>query len=311
MENRRAGTDVMGTTQNRRGDSKMMKQSRLAALAAVVALALTGCGDDGDDGGGSDFPEGTTMARLADEGRIRVGTKYDQPGFGFANLQGVPEGFDVEIAKIIADELGIPAESIEWTETVSAVREEVLERGEVDIVVATYTINDERKQRIDFAGPYYVAGQTILVAADNNEITGPESFESGENTVCSVQGSTPSENIRQYLANEDEQLVLFDGYADCVEALDNGEVDAVTTDNVILLGFIAQNEGAYKLVGEPFTEEPYGIGVAKGDDEFRDFINDVLEEAYADGRYADAWASTAGQFAPETPEPPPVDRYQS
>ena len=289
----------------------MLKNSKLVALAAVVALALTGCGDDGggDGDGGSDFPEGTTMARLAEEGRIRVGTKFDQPGFGLANLEGVPEGFDVEIAKIIADELGISEENIEWTETPSAVREEVLERGEVDMVVATYTINDERKQRIDFAGPYYVAGQTILVAADNNEITGPESFESGEHTVCSVQGSTPSENIRQYLGDEDEQLVLFDIYDRCIEALEAGDVDAVTTDNVILLGYISENPDAYKLVGEPFTEEPYGIGVAKGDDEFRTFINDVLEEAYADGRYADAWARTAGQFAPEAPEPPPVDRY--
>jgi glutamate transport system substrate-binding protein len=280
----------------------VVRRGRLTALAAVLVLALTGCGDDGGD---------DRLSQLRDDGRIRIGTKFDQPGFGLANLQGVPEGFDVEIAKLIAGELGISEENIEWVETVSAVREEVLERDEVDMVVATYTINDERKQRIDFAGPYYVAGQTILVAADNNEITGPESFESGDHTVCSVQGSTPSENIREYLANEDDQLVLFDGYADCVEALDNGEVDAVTTDNVILLGFIAQNEGAYKLVGEPFTEEPYGIGVRKGEDEFRDFINDVLEEIYADGRYAQAWERTAGQFAEEAPQPPPVDRYES
>src|SRR5690606_26073912 len=138
-----------------------------------------------------EFPAGTTMVALAEAGTIRVGTKFDQPGFGQANLDGVPEGFDVEIAKIIASELGISEENIQWTEAPSAVREELLERDEVDIVVATYTINDQRKERIDFAGPYYIAGQHIMVKADNNDITGPESFKSGEYTVCSVQGSTP------------------------------------------------------------------------------------------------------------------------
>jgi glutamate transport system substrate-binding protein len=291
-----------------------MKPTRkLAALAAVAALALGACGDNGDGSNGADTPEfeaGTTMADLAEAGAIRVGTKYDQPGFGLVNLDGVPEGFDVEIAKIIAEELGIGEDGIQWVETPSAVREEVLERDEVDIVVATYTINDERKQRIDFAGPYYIAGQHIMVPADDTEITGPDSFEAGDKTVCSVQGSTPSENIRPYLANEDEQLVLFDVYSRCVEAMNAGDVDAVTTDNVILLGFIAEDPDAYKLVESgTFTDEPYGIGVQKGDTAFRDFINNVLEEIVADGRYNQAWQETAGQFDPELPTPPTVDRY--
>jgi glutamate transport system substrate-binding protein len=297
----------------------MMRTSRLAALAAIAVLALTACADedgdggDGGDGGNGDasqFEEGSTMAEIAEAGTLRVGTKFDQPGFGQANLDGVPEGFDVEIAKLIAEELGLSEDNIEWTEAPSAVREDLLEQDQVDIVVATYTINDERKQRIDFAGPYYVAGQHIMVRADETAITGPESFESGEHTVCSVQGSTPSENIREYLANEEEQLVLFDVYSRCVEALDAGDVDAVTTDNVILLGFIAENPDAYKLVESgTFTEEPYGIGVQKGDDVFRDWINDVLEAIFADGRYEAAWTATAGQFDPEPITPPTVDRY--
>ncbi len=294
-----------------------MRLRTFAVFAAVGLLALVACSsDDGEQSSGNgagdtpEFPAGTTMAALAEAGTIRVGTKFDQPGFGQANLDGVPEGFDVEIAKIIASELGISEENIQWTEAPSAVREELLERDEVDIVVATYTINDQRKERIDFAGPYYIAGQHIMVKADNNDITGPESFKSGEYTVCSVQGSTPSENIREYLADEGKQLVLFDGYSRCVEALDNGDVDAVTTDNVILMGFIAENPGAYKLVESgTFTEEPYGIGVKKGDDEFRNWINDVIEEAVADGRYNEAWERTAGQFDPELPTPPTVDRY--
>lgn len=291
-----------------------MRTKKLAALAAVAALVLGACGDDGDGGDGNgaapEFEEGTTMAELAEAGTIRIGTKFDQPGFGLVGLEGDPEGFDVEIAKIIAGELGIGEDGIEWREARSEVREEIVERDEVDIVVATYTINDERKERIDFAGPYYVAGQHIMVPADDESITGPESFESGEHTVCTVQGSTPSENIRPYLADEGRQLVLFDVYSRCVEALDAGDVDAVTTDNVILLGFIAEDPDRYKLVESgTFTDEPYGIGVQKGDDEFRDWINDVLEEIYADGRYQEAWEQTAGQFDPELPEPPPVDRY--
>jgi glutamate transport system substrate-binding protein len=299
----------------------MIRGRSLVALAAVAVLALSACADDdGGDGDGDgdgttpgateEFPAGSTMAELAEAGTIRVGTKYDQPGFGQANLEGVPEGFDVEIAKIIAGELGISEDGIQWSEATSEVREEVIEQDQVDMVVATYTINDERKERIAFAGPYYLAGQHIMVLADDTEITGPESFEAGDKTVCSVRGSTPSENILPYLADEGEQLVLFDVYSRCVEAMKAGDVDAVTTDNVILLGFIAEEPDAYKLVESgTFTDEPYGIGVQQDDAEFRDWINDVLEEIYADGRYEQAWQATAGEFDPELPEPPAVDRY--
>ncbi|WFE19399.1 glutamate ABC transporter substrate-binding protein [Solwaraspora sp. WMMD937] len=296
-----------------------MRMSRMAAVAATAALAVSmaACGDSGGDDSGSENPDvatpsfeaGTTMAELSEAGTMTVGTKFDQPGFGLLGLDGEPAGFDVEIAKLIAAELGIAADDIEYVEAPSAVREELLEQDRVDIVVATYTINDARKERIDFAGPYYVAGQHIMVRADDESITGPESFEAGDKKVCSVQGSTPAENIQEYLADAGEQLVLFDVYEKCVDALRGGQVDAVTTDNVILLGFIAENEGDFKLAGEQFTEEPYGIGVKKGDDAFRDFINDTLEKIYDDGSYAAAWESTAGTFDDNTPTGPAVDRY--
>jgi glutamate transport system substrate-binding protein len=300
--------------------------NRLLALAgaAVLTMSLAACAsDDADtdtapedtteateeateDAAGGDFPEGSTMAELAAAGAVTVGTKFDQPGFGLLNpATNQPEGFDVEIAKIIADELGIGEDGITWTETVSANREPFLQEGRVDFVVATYTINDARKEVIDFAGPYYQAGQDIMVAAGNPlGITGPDDLAG--TTTCSVEGSTPAENIRTNYP--DAEITLFDVYSKCAEALKNGQVDSVTTDNVILLGIIAQDPESFELVDNPFTEEPYGIGVAKGDDEFRSFINDVLEAAYADGRWAEAWDATAGQFA-ETPEPPTVDRY--
>ncbi|HEX5598063.1 MAG TPA: transporter substrate-binding domain-containing protein, partial [Micromonosporaceae bacterium] len=157
-----------------------MRISRLAAVAAAAMLALSAAACGSDDGGSSsapkkDFPAGSAMEKLHKAQKITVGTKFDQPGFGLKGLDGKPAGFDVEIAKIIADELGIPADKIEYIEAPSAVREEVLEQGKADIVVATYTINEKRKERIDFAGPYYVAGQHIMVKADDDSITGPDS----------------------------------------------------------------------------------------------------------------------------------------
>ena len=285
-----------------------LRRTRIAAGLAAAALALTACG--GDEPGvepveDPEFEAGTTMADLAAAGTVTVGTKFDQPGFGLQNLDGELEGFDVEVAKIIAAQLGIAAEDIEWFETPSAIREEAIEGGDVDFVVATYTINEERALRITFAGPYYTAGQQIMVASDNDEITGPEAFtDNPDLSVCSVTGSTPSENIRDYLASED-QLVLFEDYSQCADALGNGQVDAVTTDNVILLGFAAESDGEYKLVGEQFTEEPYGIGITKGDVAFCEFINQTLQDN--EEAYLAAWEATAGQIegtqAPELPTP--------
>ncbi len=293
------------------------RRSRLAAVALAGALALAACGggDSASDGATVEpaenptFEAGTTMAELSEAGSITVGTKFDQPGFGLQGLDGKPAGFDVEIAKIIAAKLGISEDSIEWKETPSAVREESIERGDVDMVVATYTINDKRRERISFAGPYYVAGQQLMVAADDTAITGPESLKANPGSkVCSVTGSTPAENIKTYLAAPD-QLVLFDVYDKCADALRTGQVAAVTTDNVILLGFVAESDGQFKLVGEQFTEEPYGIGVSKGDTAFCEFVNTTLAEAAEDGSYEEAWTSTAGEVegsqTPTLPEPQP------
>jgi glutamate transport system substrate-binding protein len=247
------------------------------------------------------------MARLHDAGKITVGTKFDQPLFGLRNLQGKPEGFDVEIAKIITNALGIPASGVTFVETVSANREPFIEQGKVDMVVATYTINDKRKKVVDFAGPYYVAGQHLMVRAGETAITGKDTLAGKK--VCSVTGSTPAENIRKVAPAA--EVVLFDVYSKCAEALKNKQVDAVTTDNGILLGLMDRDPGTFKLVGEPFTKEPYGIGLKKGDQAFRDFINKTLEAAYSDGRWAKAYTSTLGKVQPAVPTPPPVDRYTS
>ena len=173
------------------------------------------------------------------------------------------------------------------------------------MVVATYTINDKRKELIAFAGPYYVAGQDIMVAADDDSIGGVEDLAGKR--VCSVQGSTSIENLRE-MAPEAE-LVEYDVYSKCADDLANERVDAVSTDNVILVGLIDQSNGEFKLVDNPFTEEPYGIGVPKDDQAMRDFVNDALEEIFESGEWAEAYESTVGTVAESTPEPPEVDRY--
>jgi glutamate transport system substrate-binding protein len=283
-------------------------------LGIVLALMLTAAACGGDEGGGdggqanqgASFAAGSTMAKLKEAGKVRVGTKFDQPLFGLKNLEGKPEGFDVEIAKLIAGELGVQASNIQWIEAVSANREPFIQQDKVDYPVATYTLNDKRKQVVDVAGPYYEAGQDIMVAKGNPlGIKGPDDLAGKK--VCSVTGSTPAENIRTNYP--EAKLTEFDVYSKCAEALKNGQVEAVTTDNVILLGLISKDQEAFELVDKPFTKEPYGIGLKKGDTDFRNFINDVLEKAVTDGRWKQAWDATAGKVATAEPAPPTVNRY--
>ena len=290
-----------------------MRTSRLCSLtlSAALAVTLSACGSDSD--GGDDvaapvepaatFPAGSRMAEIQSAGKLTVGTKFDQPLFGLKGLSGEPEGFDVEIAKIVAGKLGIAEDEIEFVETVSANREPFLQQGRVDMVVATYTINDKRDKVVDFAGPYFQAGQDILVAKGNPEgITGPEALK-GKKT-CSVSGSTPAETVASDYGLTTAELQLVDVYTKCRDALANGQVDAVTTDNVILAGYVDAAPDDFELVDKPFTEEPYGIGIPEGQEDFCDFINTTLSEAVEDGSYAEAFEGTAGKVIEEVPTLP-------
>ncbi|MCW2605319.1 MAG: extracellular solute-binding protein family 3 [Frankiales bacterium] len=283
---------------------------RTAATAAALALALAGCGDDGDDLAGNDagakptFAAGSTMARIQEAGTLKVGTKFDQPLYGEKQLSGDVEGFDVEIARIIADELGVePA----FQEAVSKNREPFLQNGTVDIVVATYTINDKRKQVVDFAGPYYVTGQSLMVKKGDTTIKSKDDLAG--KTVCSVEGSTPAERIKTEAPQA--KVILFDTYGKCAEAVTNDQADAVTTDEAILLGLVSKTPDAFEVVGEQFSEEPYGVGLKKDDQQFRDFLNDTLEKAFEDGRWEKALDKTVGTVQDDLPKPPSVDRYTS
>ena len=298
-----------------------MKRPRcLLALLLALAVVTASCGDDSEpESSGADrtgqrarptFPEGSTMANIQSKGKLVVGTKYDQPGFGQQNpTTGKVEGFDVEIAKLLAVGIfGGDAKSVEgavqFVETVSKNREPFIQDGKVDVVVATYTINDARKQVVDFAGPYFVAKQDIMVKSEEGNIRGVADLNGKK--VCTVKGSTSEKNVRAKAAQAD--VSLFDTYSQCAEALRDGRVQAVTTDDTILAGLVSASDRAFKLVEAPFSEEPYGIGLKKGDEAFRKFLNDRLEEIYADGGWAAAFRATLGKLGLKS-EPPKVDRY--
>jgi glutamate transport system substrate-binding protein len=284
-----------------------------AVIAAVgLSLALAACGEDG---GGVDvevaenpeFESGSTMAKLNEAGKVIIGVKYDQPGIGYLEPGAdEPSGFDIEMGKIVAAELGIAPEDIEWKETVSDNREPFLQNGTVDIVIASYSITDERRGVVGQAGPYYVTGQQLLVREEDKEkITGPDDLQGVK--VCSVTGSTSIETVTEEYGADP---VPFDTYSDCVTQLQNGSVDAVTTDGAILLGYAAQDPDNLEVVGEPFSEERYGIGFQKGDTAMCQFLNDTIEKSFEDGTWAEAFEATLGQSGVETPEPPTVDPCQ-
>ena len=283
------------------------RKSLLVAASAALALSLSACGGSSSTTTNPpvaekpSFPADSTMAKLASAGKITIGTKFDQPLFGLKGPDG-PVGFDVEIGKLIASSLGIKESGITWVETVSANREPFIQSGQVDLVIATYTINDARKKVVSFAGPYYEAGQSILVKADNKSIKSEKDLVG--KPVCSVTGSTPAAKLAEIGA----EPLLTDTYSNCLEPLRAGTVVAVSTDNVILAGLAAQNEGEFKIAGKPFTKEPYGIGLKLDDTDFRTFVNETLTKSYKDGAYKKAWEDTAGQVLPYV-KPPAVDNY--
>ncbi|WP_114854567.1 glutamate ABC transporter substrate-binding protein [Brachybacterium sp. YJGR34] len=268
------------------------KLASAAAVAAASVLIMSACAPSqtGGDEGGEAEGGGDT---------VRIGIKYDQPGLGFREGDGDPTGFDVEVAKYVAEELGYTEDQIEWVQTPSANRENALEGGEVDMIFATYSITDERDERVDFAGPYFVAGQDLLVRADDTEITGPDALD-GKN-LCSVTGSTSAQKIKEEYA-QGVELVEQGGYAECVTYLESGQVDAVTTDDIILAGLAATPENAEKfmVVGNAFSVERYGVGIPTGSEMCED-INAAITQMKEDGAWQEA-LDTATEGTGYTPD---------
>ncbi|MFE4859765.1 glutamate ABC transporter substrate-binding protein [Streptomyces sp. NPDC056670] len=305
----------------------MLRKSAAVAAIAVFALTATACGGkSGSAGdkqsaqpGSSGAPQlptytvassvtldSPTFKAAKSRGKLIIGSKADQPYLGFED-QSTKErsGFDVEIAKMIAADLGFKADQIEWKTVDSGVRETAISKGQVDYYVGTYTINDKRKQQVGFAGPYYKAGADLLVRSDDTSITGKDAVKGKK--VCSIVGSTPLQEIKkpEYGAS----VVELAKYSDCVQQLLSKQVDAVTTDDAILKGYAAKNNKKLRVVGKPFTEEPYGIGMNKDDKALRDFIDSALEKHEQDGTYKKIYDATLGLSGSTYQAPPAVARY--
>ncbi|MCK1813665.1 glutamate ABC transporter substrate-binding protein [Streptomyces sp. XM4011] len=280
---------------------KLRKASALAASVLALTLTATACGSSDDDNGGS----GSGSGNGGGSGTITVGIKFDQPGLGLKTPDGSFAGFDVDVATYIAGELGYEPGDIEFVETPSAERENMLKRGDVDFIVATYSITDARKEQVDFAGPYFVAHQDLLIRADE-DVNSVD--EINDLTLCSVTGSTPAQNIKDNVA-PNARLHEFGTYSECLTGLENGTVDALTTDDVILAGYAAQeqHQGKFKLAGLGMTDELYGVGVQKGSD-LRDEINTAIESMVESGAWEEALDKNVGpsgytaQGAPEITE---------
>jgi glutamate transport system substrate-binding protein len=260
------------------------------ALAIALPLSVSACGGGGSGG---------------DDGKIVIGTKFDQPGLGLKNPDGTMSGFDVDVATYVAGQLGFAPDKIEWKESPSAQRETLIQNDQVKFIAATYSITDARKEKVSFAGPYLVTGQSLLVKADNTDIAGPDSLQNNKK-LCSVSGSTPAQRIKDKYPGV--QLQQYDTYSACIEALKNGAIDAVTTDEVILAGYAAQSPGTFKIVGQPFSEENYGIGLKKDDTELQTKINDAITKMEADGDWAKAFEKNLGPAGIATPAPPALDK---
>ncbi|MEE1760663.1 glutamate ABC transporter substrate-binding protein [Streptomyces sp. SP18BB07] len=260
---------------------KLRKASAAAAAALVLALTATACG--GDDSNGNDGGSGSGSGG---GDKIKIGIKYDQPGLGLKEPDGSFSGFDVDVATYVAKELGYDAKQIEFVETKSADRENALARGDVKFIAATYSINDERKKKVDFAGPYLLAHQDLLIKSDSDISKGTDL---NGKKLCSVTGSTSAQNVKDTIAPK-AQLRENSGYSECLAGLQSGAVDALTTDDSILAGYAAQEQykGKFKLAGLKLSNENYGIGVKKGDTATVDKINAALEKMVSDGAWETA-----------------------
>lgn len=255
---------------------KLRKVTAASATVFALALTATACGSDNGNDGSSGSDGGKT---------ITVGIKFDQPGLGQKTPQGYA-GFDVDVATYVAKKLGYNADQIEWKESKSGDRETMLQRGDVDFIAATYSITPERQEKVDFAGPYLLAHQDVLVRADDNSIKSPADLNNKK--LCSVAGSTSAQNVKDKLAPKAD-LQTYPTYSACLSGLQNKAIDALTTDDSILAGYAAQSQfkGKFKLGGFKMTNENYGIGVKKGSD-LKDKINKALEEMVSDGSWQKA-----------------------
>jgi ABC-type amino acid transport substrate-binding protein len=304
-----------------------MRRLFAVLIASIMLLAACSSGGGATPGAGSPEPaaspaaspagspagspaavaslptEGPTLDAIRSAGKLVCGVKFDVIAFGFRNpTSGEVEGFDADLCREIAGALGVEPE---FVEAISANRIPFLQEDRVDIIVSTMTRNEERLGQIDFSKIYYLAGQKILVKSDSPHQTVEDLVSAGVK-VCSGQGSTSETNLRDK-GVEEANLVLFATYSEAAQALLDGRCDAVSTDDSILFGLAQQNEGL-EVRGEAFTEEPLGIGIKKGKEDLVTFINAVLDQMAANGRWAELYDMHIKPYTGEEAPEPPLDQ---
>jgi glutamate transport system substrate-binding protein len=312
-----------------------MRVHRFAVIATVmtIGLGLGACGKSGTptapsnagtsgaaaagdtcSSSGTTFTPATsvtltgspTYTKIKSAGTVTVGVKADQPNLGYKDANGQRCGFDIEIAQLVAAKLGIAKDKIQYKEIPSANRETAIKGGEIDYYVGTYSITAKRKNDVSFAGPYFIAGQDLLIRKDDTSITGKDALKGKK--VCSATGSTPLQRVRDQKLTEDSNVSEFKTYSECVSQLLDKRIDAVTTDDAILKGYAAQHPDQLKVVGQPFSTEKYGIGLAHDDKALRDFVNDALAAAVQDGTWQQIYNGTLGKSGTSATAPP-LERY--
>lgn len=270
--------------------------SRAAALLLTcVAVLVAACG--------SDAAPNSLIATAEDVGSLVIGTRFSQPGMSEQTIDGRFVGFDIDLARHVATELGVDGDDIEWVDVTADERESALMNGDVDMIVGTYSITEERKQEVAFAGPYFVTGQAILVHMGAKGIDGPDALNG--KTLCSVSGSTSAQQLQERHA-KDVELKEYPRYADCVIALLAGQLDAVTTDEAILAGYVAQHPELLKVVGQQFSEERYGIGLRKDDHRGQRAVNDAIRTFIGRGEWERSLRRHLGASDYKLPAPPAV-----
>jgi len=307
-----------------------MRMRNLVATLGVGALALTAvaCGKDepaasGGGGGnasdscgdlhkfttasGVDVAGSPTFTKMKSAGKVTVGVKADQPNLGYKDAGGKRCGFDIEVARMMAAGLGFDPDKIEYKEIPSANRETAIAGGEVNYYVGTYSITDKRKKQVSFAGPYFIAGQDLLVRKDDTSMDAGKTALKGKK-VCSATGSTPIQRVKDEQLTEASNISEFKTYSECVSQLLDKKVDTVTTDDAILKGYAATAPDELRVVGKPFSTEKYGIGLPLADKALRDKMNSILETSASDGTWKAIYDETLGKSG-STSTPPPLEKY--
>ncbi|EIJ81815.1 glutamine ABC transporter [Bacillus methanolicus PB1] len=263
--------------------AKTKKFLKLTFISLLAVVMLAACGTEKVEkaNGGSSEGAKNALEAIKERDKIIFGVKHDTRLFGLKNPgTGEVEGFDIDIAKALAKEILGDESKVEFKEVTSKTRIPLLQKGDIDAIIATMTITEERKKEVDFTDVYFEAGQSLLVKKDS-PIKGLEDIKKGTK-VLSVKGSTSSQNIRE---KAPEATVLeFENYAEAFTALKSDQGDVLTTDNAILYG-MADEDPSFHLVGGTFTDEPYGIAVKKGEKELLDELNKALKTIKSNGEY--------------------------